>query len=484
MKSISEIHKKIHNWLFTDIISAMNGKAKKIYTVNDINVLIKSALENSLPGRLSICAEISNWKDHASGHRYFILKDKKSQIPAVMWKGNAAKLNFEPENGTEVVATGHIDVYPPHGKYQFIVDNMKPQGVGDLQVAFERLVDKLRSQGFFEDSNKKQLPRYPFNIAIITSKSGAAVHDISDSIHSRWPCAKLSLYPVPVQGAGSASEIASAIANINKNNSEYGFDLLIVGRGGGSMEDLWCFNEEIVAKAIFNSKIPIISAVGHEVDTTIADLVADARASTPTKAGVIAVPDINDLLSSLSEYSARIKRKIVADTSLYHQKLDTIEACAAFKDPLYSIRYKSQEIEQLQSSLKQAFSAKQRASIELISRLESNLRRVDPLLIISKQKLALLNLDQKLKQALVKLTAKHRLVLASLVGQLTGLNPRSILKRGYSITRVKDTNEIISENSNIKQKMIIVTEFGDNKMIESEVKNIENNNKNEVLKNV
>ncbi len=462
----------------------MNAKTGKIYTVNDVNVLIKSALENSLPGRLSICAEISNWKDHYSGHRYFVLKDKKSQIPAVMWRSNVAKLRFEPENGTEVVATGHIDVYPPHGKYQFIVDSMKPQGVGDLQVAFERLVEKLRCRGFFEESNKKQLPRYPFKIAIITSESGAAVHDIADSIHSRWPCAKLSLYPVSVQGVGSASEIVSAITDINRNNSKYGFELLIVGRGGGSMEDLWSFNEEIVAEAIFNSQIPIISAVGHEVDTTIADLVADARASTPTKAGVIAVPDVNDLLSSLSEYSERMKRKMVASVNYCRQRLETIEACAAFRDPLYNVRYKSQEIEQLQMSLQQTFLAKHRANVELVNRLESNLRRIEPLLIISKQRLSLLNLEQKLKRVVVELIARHRLSLVSLEGNLTGLNPRSILNRGYSITRIKDTNEIISKNSLIKQKTVIVTEFGDNRVIESEVKNVKNNDNNEVSKNV
>lgn len=452
----------------------MNSKTKRIYTVNDINTLIKSALENSLPGRLSICAEISNWKYHASGHRYFILKDNKSQIPAVMWKSSVSRLNFEPENGSEVVATGHVDVYPPHGKYQFIVDNLKPQGVGDLQLAFEALVEKLRKKGFFEDCNKQKLPKYPLRIAIITSKSGAAVHDISDSINSRWPCTKLCLYPVRVQGEGSAIEIASAINEINMRNDELQIELLIVGRGGGSIEDLWSFNEEIVAKAIFNSKIPVISAVGHEVDITIADLVADARASTPTKAGVIAVPNISEVLSCLSNYISRIQRQVMANAQLSRQKLDTIEACAAFKDPLYNIRYKAQEIEQLQISLQQAFAQKQRIHLEKIDKLESKLRDAAPLLIISKQKYKLLNLNQRLNESLNGLVTKYKLRLASPAGRLLGLNPRSILKRGYSITRVKDGNQIISGDTNLEQGMLITTEFADNKMIESEVKNINN----------
>ena len=257
----------------------------RIYTVSQVNTLIKTVLENGLPGRLTITGEITDWKLHHSGHCYFSLKDENALLPCVMWKSSFSKLRFEPENGMAVLGTGFIDVYEPQGKYQFYVERMEPAGVGALQLAFEQMVRRLEAQGLFDEAHKKPIPPYPQRIGILTSESGAAIEDIKDSIWNRWPCVRLLLYPVPVQGEGAAEEIAAGLRDINRRNKELKLDILIVGRGGGSMEDLWAFNEEVLARAIFDSKIPVISAVGHEVDTTIADLVADRRAFDANKSG-------------------------------------------------------------------------------------------------------------------------------------------------------------------------------------------------------
>jgi len=268
----------------------------RIYTVSQVNALIKVVLEDSLPPRLIVRGEISGWKQHTSGHCYFSLKDENAVLPCVIWASKFKNVKFSPEDGMAVLATGHIDVYTVGGKYQLYVDKLEPEGVGALQLAFEQMYKRLKAEGLFEEKYKKPLPAYPERIGILTSESGAAVHDIKDSIHNRWPPARLFLYPVPVQGEGAAEKIAAALGDMNRRNKELKLDILIVGRGGGALEDLWAFNEEVLARAIFDSKIPVISAVGHEVDTTIADLVADARASTPTKAGVVAVPDMQEVL--------------------------------------------------------------------------------------------------------------------------------------------------------------------------------------------
>ncbi|MCK5174884.1 MAG: exodeoxyribonuclease VII large subunit, partial [Planctomycetes bacterium] len=252
----------------------MVAKNAKIYSVSQINSLIRVALEEKLPSTLQITGEISDFRHHASGHCYFLLKDESGVLPCVMWAGSFKKVKFAPENGMAVLAKGHIDVYPAGGKYQLYVKNLEPAGVGALQLAFEQMVKRLQKEGLFKDEHKKPIPPYPMRIAILTSRSGAAVADIADSIYNRWPCAKLLLYPVPVQGEGAAEKIAAAINDINRRNKQLQLDVIIAGRGGGSQEDLWAFNEEPLARAIYASSIPIISAVGHEIDTTIADLVA------------------------------------------------------------------------------------------------------------------------------------------------------------------------------------------------------------------
>ncbi|MHC4458119.1 MAG: exodeoxyribonuclease VII large subunit, partial [Planctomycetota bacterium] len=225
----------------------MKNIKTKIYTVSQVNSLIKEVLENNLPGFLTITGEITDWKLHHSGHCYFSLKDENSKLPCVMWAQNFRRVKFKPDNGLAVLATGYIDVYSPQGKYQFYVETMQPAGVGALQLAFEQMVKRLQAQGLFDEEYKKPLPPYPQRIGILTSESGAAIRDITDSIFKRWPCARLLLYPVPVQGEGAAEKIAAALKNVNRRDKKLKLDILIVGRGGGSLEDLWAFNEEVLA---------------------------------------------------------------------------------------------------------------------------------------------------------------------------------------------------------------------------------------------
>jgi len=441
-----------------------------IFTVSQVNTLIKGALENSLPSRLSVRGEISDWKLHRqSGHCYFTLKDKDSVLPSVMWRSNFAKTKFQPENGMEILATGNIDVYPPQGKYQFYVDRMDPAGVGALQLAFEQLVAKLSAEGLFDDKHKKPLPGYPMRIGILTSESGAAVHDIADSIFNRFGCARLFLYPVPVQGEGSAEKIAAAIRDINKRNDKLCLDILIVGRGGGSMEDLWEFNKEVLARAIFASEIPIISAVGHEVDTTIADLVADALASTPTKAGVVAVPDRVELLEQLASLENRMVRRIEASIELAGERLNSILASALFRQPMVMVRNREQWLDSSQSNLAGALRELVIRAERRLALAEQKVLRIEPHRLLGKMAVDLGSLNSRADAAIHAVFNNARMELTAKANLLTGLNPKTVLKRGYSITTDKRTGKVVRKIDDIELGDTLVTELAGENLVESKV---------------
>ncbi|MFZ1731186.1 MAG: exodeoxyribonuclease VII large subunit [Bacteroidota bacterium] len=266
-----------------------------IFTVGQLTRLIKNTLEDTF-GAVTVSGEISNFVKHSSGHWYFTLKDANAQLSGVMFRGNAMGTFFRPQNGMEVVCRGRLTVYEPRGNYQIVVTDMQPRGEGALQVAFEKLKRKLFEEGLFEDARKQPIPTYPDTIAVVTSPTGAAIRDIISVIRRRNPSVQLLIVPVQVQGAGAAEKIAEALALCN----EYGkIDLIITGRGGGSIEDLWAFNEEVVARAIVSSRIPVVSAVGHEVDFTIADFVADLRAATPSVAGELVVRTKEEMLAQV-----------------------------------------------------------------------------------------------------------------------------------------------------------------------------------------
>lgn len=431
--------------------------------------MVKVAIESNLPGRLSVAGEISSYRPNASGHKYFTIKDENCQIPAVMWRSAAAKSKFEFANGVAVIAGGYVDVYAPYGKYQFIVDSIHQAGIGDLRLMFEKLVAKLEAEGLFDAAHKKELPKYPMRIAVVTSATGAAVEDIADSIKKRFPCAKLLLYPVPVQGKGAEGKIAAAIRDINRRNEQLCLDLMIVGRGGGSLEDLWCFNEEVVARAIFDSEIPVISAVGHEIDTTIADLVADARASTPTRAGVIAVPDMAELNDQIDAIERRLKLDIANKIKFSRQHLSTVMASSVFRNPAYVVGVRSQKIDELQWRLKDSFSGRLSASRNLLDNYSVKVSAIEPHQLISRKNLDLQRFESRLTAAFSSKLNKARLSLTESKSRLESLDPRSVLSRGYSITRNAEDGSIVTDPKSLRPDDIIKTEFAEGKEIKSRV---------------
>jgi exodeoxyribonuclease VII large subunit len=318
-----------------------------LLTVTELTRKIKLTLEADFPSIL-LQGEVSNFKRHSSGHVYFTLKDEGAQIAAVLWRSRASTLSFLPQDGMKVVVRGRITVYEPRGSYQIDVSSMRPFGVGELQLAFEKLKQKLAAEGLFDASHKRPLPEFPRRIGIVTSPTGAALHDMIEIIGRRFPLVDLILSPVRVQGAGAAEEIASTIRQFN----EYGqVDLLIVGRGGGSLEDLWAFNEEIVARAIYASRIPVVSAVGHEVDFTIADFVADVRAPTPSAAAEIVVPDRDVLLETLRRNWYRMHDEVGQIVRGHREQVQHIVQSYAFNRPVDLLRQFNQRVDELDRAM-------------------------------------------------------------------------------------------------------------------------------------
>jgi len=446
------------------------SKTKKIYTVSQINSLIKVALEENLPSRLIVRGEISDFKHHTSGHCYFSLKDEGAVLPCVMWASKFKNIKFSPEDGIEVLSTGHIDVYSPGGKYQLYVDKLEPAGVGALQLAFEQMVAKLSKEGLFDEAQKKPLPIYPMRIGILTSESGAALHDITDSIHSRWPCAKMFLYPVPVQGEGSAEQIAAGLRDINRLNKNLKLDVLILGRGGGAMEDLWAFNEEVLARAIFDSIIPVISAVGHEVDMTIADLVADARASTPTKAGVVAVPDIKDILGQLTSIEQRLKNQTKAKHNIAEHQLEVILANAVFRNPLLLVHNSLQQLDELSAELTEVVKELLTEAHSKLSTAYEQIIRIEPHRLLGYKTIVLNNLQNLANVGINAAVNNCRMQLTAQENRLSALNPRSVLQRGYSITTNKKTGLLVRTTEDVHIGDYLITELANKNLIESEVK--------------
>lgn len=449
--------------------SSASREQARIYTVSQVTSLIKACLENTLPGRLTITGQISGFKCHSSGHCYFDIKDENAIIPSVMWKSDFIKLKFKPENGLAILAKGFVDVYAPQGKYQFYADTMQPAGVGALQLAFEQMKNKLEAEGLFDEEHKKALPKYPFRIGILTSKSGAALHDIVDSIRNRWPVANLLFYDVPVQGEGAAGKIALAIKDVNKRNAALKLDIIIVGRGGGSMEDLWAFNEEIVARAIFASKLPVISAVGHEVDVTIADMVADARASTPTKAGVIAVPDIKEVNRQIDNISNRIKTDTNSILILSSQRLKTVLAAAAFRNPLVIIQNKQQRLDDFENKLTDSTKTFLAEFHRQLQTYYEKILKIEPHRILADRKISLNNLQNRCEGAERKILHLLNLKLTEFSSRLGGLNPKSVLQRGYSITKNIRTGRLVKTVNDAEDADLIITELANENIIESRV---------------
>lgn len=347
--------------------------AQNVLSITQLNEYIRGRMDaDPLLAQVAVRGEISNYKMYPSGHHYFTLKDEGSALRCVMFKGNAMRLRFRPENGMKIIAMGKVSVYPRDGAYQLYCTAMTMDGVGDLYAAFEQLKKKLASQGLFDPAHKKPLPKYPGTIGIVTSSAGAAVHDMLRILRKRYPLSKVRLLPVRVQGAEAPGEIAAAIVYANHYRLA---DLLIVGRGGGSIEDLWAFNDEQVAHAIYHSEIPIISAVGHEPDVTISDYVADLRAATPSNAAELAVPDQDALRQSLDAMSSAMASSLNRQVTAARRHLQVLSASQALQSPTGYLEQRNQSVELLKNRMIAAQNqnitrAKQRY-IAQISKLEA-----------------------------------------------------------------------------------------------------------------
>ncbi|MFN3486477.1 MAG: exodeoxyribonuclease VII large subunit, partial [Planctomycetota bacterium] len=387
--------------------------------------------------------EISNLRPAGpSGHLYFTLKDEESQIPCAMWRGFASRLRFRPEDGMGVLAYGRVDVYIPYGKYQLLVEQLEPRGIGALQIRFEQLKRKLAQEGLFDPARKRPLPRLPLKVALVTSPVGAAVQDMIRTIRTRCPVTQVFVYPVRVQGEGAAEEIAAAVGHLNLAMPD--LDVLIVGRGGGSIEDLWAFNEEAVARAIFASRIPVISAVGHETDTTIADFVADVRALTPTDGAVKAVPRLDELLGQLEELDGKLRRGLRARADLVRSTLDGWRGGRAFGRLEELPMYLGQRLDELSERLDVAAG---QATYYLREHLEALVQTLAAS-VLQRPGLARRQVDHLadlLASQAERSLEKARSGWREAAGRLEALSPLGILARGYSITRRASTGEVIRD---------------------------------------
>lgn len=355
-----------------------------------------------------IKGEISNFKAHTRGHFYFTLKDEEARINAVMFASNTSKIKFSPVDGMKVLVTGKVSVYPANGGYQIYVSDMLEDGVGNLYIAYEQLKKKLQEEGLFREEHKKKIPRIPERIGVVTAPTGAAIRDITSTIQRRWPMAEVILFPALVQGEDAKDSVTKQIQRADT----FSLDVLIVGRGGGSIEDLWCFNEECVARAIYEAHTPIISAVGHEVDFTIADFVSDMRAPTPTGAAEMAVPNQRDVENALRQLSIRYSKVLQNKILIHQQKLQQLQSRPIMKDPMRIYEMKEQQFSNVIDQL--------RYSMTLLYQKKNNEY-------------------QKLKQSMIfknpgKLIEKVQNQYFMMISKLEALNPVLTIKRGYSIT--------------------------------------------------
>ncbi|MGE4483544.1 MAG: exodeoxyribonuclease VII large subunit [Oscillospiraceae bacterium] len=354
----------------------------RIFDVSELNNYIKDLIDgDGLLAGIYVRGELSNYKVYPSGHHYFTMKDKDGALRCVMFKGSASKLRFAPENGMKVIAFGRISVFPRDGAYQLYVSEITPDGVGDLYVAFEQLKKKLGAEGLFEERYKKPIPRFPEKIAVITSSAGAAVRDIIRILGKRYPLAKVIVLPVRVQGAEAPPEIAGAIKYANRYKVA---DVIITGRGGGSIEDLWAFNDERVARAIFASSIPVISAVGHEPDVTISDFVADARASTPSNAAELAVPDMAELLESFASADIRLGHALRRKTEAMRQSLLDLSSKRVLQNPKNYLDDKRLLLDHIQTRFISSADRSVKSARERYIKLASKLDAMSPLKVLGR----------------------------------------------------------------------------------------------------
>ena len=414
---------------------------KTILTVSELTLKVKTCLEADFE-EVWVEGEISNFRRPSSGHSYLTLKDDKSQIRAVIFRFMGRYLKFEPQDGMQVICRGKMSVYEPRGEYQLILDYMEPKGVGALQLAFEQLKERLTREGLFVAEHKKPLPFLPRKIGIVTSPTGAAIKDILNVIGRRFPTISILISPVKVQGEGSAQEITQAIDGLNLLDD---IDLIIVARGGGSLEDLWSFNEECVARAIYRSAIPVVSAVGHEIDFTIADFVADLRAPTPSAAGELVVRDKRELLNFIDSLSDRLKNRIqqVLESEKKHSQL----VMKRLPDLRFRLSDLQLRVDDLKARLAPRLKTVLRFQKEMLKGSVTRLSLRNPKSIIQDYSIRVLLNEKALTDRIQFVLRETRQTLESAAGQLDSLSPLRVLERGYSITRLLPARKVVKESS-------------------------------------
>jgi exodeoxyribonuclease VII large subunit len=395
-----------------DIFDSRDERPQRPLSVSELTGQIKDLIEGTFP-RVWVTGEISNCARPRSGHCYLTLKDEQAQLAAVIWRPTMARLRFELRDGMEVICRGNLGVYPPQGKYQLIVQELQPKGIGALELALRQLRQKLAAEGLFDPAHKRPLPRFVRKIAVVTSPSGAAIRDFLEVLRRRWRGADVLVVPVRVQGEGAAEEIAAAIQNVNRLRAP--IDCLVVTRGGGSLEDLWAFNEEIVCRAIYQSRIPVISAIGHEIDVTLSDLVADVRALTPSEAAERVAPAAEEIAAQLAHYGRRLRGSLRARLAAARAGLEALAGHRTFRRPYEQVQLAARRLDELQAAADRAVG-----------------RRI--------------------------LRAGE--TLASLAGRLESLSPLAVLGRGYSLTRRAEGGPAIRDARSLSAGDLLRTRFG------------------------
>lgn len=422
--------------------------AQRIYSIKELNRYIRMKLESDrLLGDVWLRGEISNFTHHSSGHMYFTLKDSDSRLKCIMFASHNQRLPFIPKEGAKVIARGNISVYERDGNYQFYVNQMQPDGIGSLYLAFEQLKTKLEAEGLFAAERKRPIPAYPATIGIVTSPTGAAIRDILITLERRYPAANVLVFPVLVQGKGAAPSIVKAIEALNAAERP---DVIIVGRGGGSLEELWAFNEEIVARAIAASAVPVISAVGHETDFTIADFVADLRAPTPTAAAELAVPNLAELRQQLDRQRQRLAQALSLQVRQRRERLERAGRSPVFLHPRRYLLEHAQRLDRLGDRLQQMLIRRSEREKSRFERLYASLAAAHPGARAARQSERLHDTAKRLESAMAACVKNNRFKLGAAMRHLDALSPLKVMSRGYSLVYDDKGRTIIRSIANIQ----------------------------------
>ena len=443
-------------------IGVQSGSSAKPLTVLQLTRQIERALRENLSPTFLVKGEVSNFNHHrASGHLYFTLKDRDSCIDCVMFQSDAARLKFQPKDGMELLASGSVKVYAQKGKYQLYVSSLQPLGQGALEVAFQQLRAKLETEGLFEEDRKKPLPEFPTRIALVTASGGAALQDMLKVLR-RFAWLKLMVYPVPVQGDGAAPYIAAALRHLNKRAGDVGgVDVILLGRGGGSLEDLWAFNEEIVARAVAASAIPVVTGVGHEVDVSIADLAADYHAHTPTEAAQVVVANWRDIGDAIDILKARLNRVVRERVMHARRHVDGLCRHEFFRRPLDQV-----------NALRQLVDERHRELIVTMNRrvwdLQRDLREIEealcahsPQILVARLAQQLVGHEQRLRYAAAVQFERRNGRVEAMERELRALSPDSVLRRGFSMTTLKKDGAVVRSANQIKGGEKLITRLAD-----------------------